>query len=158
MNATELTARRWLAQEAGVAEEEVVFSSSGTPDFVMPDGSKYEVKRLYRNKIILYPSQVRTLREQNDISVIVFRGGSDKPTAVIPAGELVQALDSGKNSVLNIRLVVTEDKYQFYLGEELQESFERYLKENYAPGTRARTAVIRIAIMDLMKKKGYYES
>jgi len=158
MNVTELTARRWLAQEASVREEEVVFSSNMTPDFVMPDGSKYEVKRLYRDKIILYPSQVSALREQNDISVLVFRGGDDKPTAVIPASELVQALDSGENSILNIKLVVTEDKVQFYLGEKLQEAFERYIQENYPPGTRVRTAVVRMALMEFLKNRGYYGS
>lgn len=158
MNATELTARRWLARQAGVAEEEVVFSSSRTPDFVMPDGSKYEVKRLYRDKIILYPSQVRALREQDDIIVIIFSDGNEKPTATILAKILVQALDRGENSILNIKLVVTEDKVQFYLGEKLQESFERYIEENYVPGTRARTAVFRKALAEFLEKEGYYKA
>jgi len=47
-------------------------------------------------------------------------------------------------------------KYQIYLGEELQESVERYIREKYAPGSRVKTTVFRIALMEFMKKEGYY--
>ncbi len=48
-------------------------------------------------------------------------------------------------------------KYQIYLGGELQESVERYMKENFPPDSRVKTIVFREALMDLMKKKGYYD-
>ncbi len=49
-------------------------------------------------------------------------------------------------------------KYQVYLGEKLQESLERYIEENYAPNTRVKTAVIRIALVEFLKNKGYYKA
>lgn len=49
-------------------------------------------------------------------------------------------------------------KYQIYLGEELQESLERYMKDNYAPGSRVKTVVFRKALMEFLKKEGYYGS
>jgi len=49
-------------------------------------------------------------------------------------------------------------KYQIYLGEELQESLERYMKENYPPGSRVKTVVFRTALIEFLKNKGYYEA
>ena len=55
----------------------------------------------------------------------------------------------------------TEDKpkpvkHQIYLGGELQEALDRYIKENYAPGSRVVTAIFRRAMMEFLKGKGYY--
>ena len=47
-------------------------------------------------------------------------------------------------------------KYQVYLGSKLQEPLERYIQDNYAPGTQMKTAVIRKAVMEFLRKEGYY--
>ena len=47
-------------------------------------------------------------------------------------------------------------KYQIYLGDELQEPLERYIQDNYAPGTHVKTAIIRKAVMEFLRKEGYY--
>ena len=47
-------------------------------------------------------------------------------------------------------------KYQVYLGEELQQTLERYIRDNYAPGTSVKTAIIRKALIEFLKKEGYY--
>lgn len=49
-------------------------------------------------------------------------------------------------------------KYQVYLGDELQEALEKYIRDNYAPRTQVKTAVIRKAVMEFLKKEGYYSS
>jgi len=155
MNSTEAMARKWLAKGANIAEEEIVFSSNSTPDFILPDGSEYEVKRLYRDKIILYPSQVNILREREEINVIVFGKDGEEPTAIIPAREIVQALDNGTRTVLNIKLVVTEDKFQIYLGEELQERFQQYLDSEFTEADRVYSMVFRKAMNEFLKERGY---
>jgi len=48
-------------------------------------------------------------------------------------------------------------KYQIYLGEELQESVERYIKEKYPSGSRVKTVVFRTALVEFMTKEGYYK-
>ena len=47
-------------------------------------------------------------------------------------------------------------KYQIYLGEQLQELVERYMEENFPSGSRVKTIVFKEAMMDYMRKKGYY--
>ena len=48
-------------------------------------------------------------------------------------------------------------KYQVYLGDELQQAFERYSKEKYGAGTSVKTAVFKKALIEFLKKEGYYD-
>ena len=48
-------------------------------------------------------------------------------------------------------------KYQIYLGEELQEALEKYIEENYEPGSRLKTAIIRKAVAEFLRKEGYLD-
>ena len=49
-------------------------------------------------------------------------------------------------------------KYQVYLGNKLQVSLERYIQDNYPPRTHVKTAVIRKAVMEFLRKESYYGS
>ncbi len=48
-------------------------------------------------------------------------------------------------------------KYQVFLGIGLQKSLRRYIQDNYPPGTRVQTAIIRKALVEFLKKEGYYD-
>lgn len=53
----------------------------------------------------------------------------------------------------------TKDKmYQVYLGKELEDSFERYMRDKYPPKTRVQTAIIRRALAEFLRGEGYYDS
>lgn len=56
------------------------------------------------------------------------------------------------------KLVKGESKlFQIYLSGGLLAALQKYLRDNYPPGTRAQTALFRRAIMDFLKSVGYYD-
>jgi len=55
MNKTEEGFFKWLLKQ-GYKPEDIHYQGRGTLDFVTSDGRKWEVKRLYRHKILIYPS------------------------------------------------------------------------------------------------------
>ena len=58
---------------------------------------------------------------------------------------------------MNTKLVKDKTKlFQVYLGGDLLDAFQKYVKDNYPPGTRAQTAIFRRAIMEFLKGAGYY--
>lgn len=160
MNTTEKIAHLWLAEAKGLNMDEVIFSSNKTPDFILPDGSKYEIKLLYKDKIILFPSQVEVLKEQQDIMVLVFARNSRSPMAAIPAGEIVDAVDTGVMRWKNIKLVVFSKglhKTQVYLPEAVQAALDKYVAEKYFPGSRIVTGIVIRAISEFLEREGYLD-
>lgn len=158
MNKTERKARKWLSGAKGFSEDEILFYPNRTPDFILPDGSKYEVKLLYKDKIILFPSQLRALEEQTDTLVAVFSRDGLEPMAIIPADELLSAVSDGTKRWQNIKLVVYGEgkrKTVMYLPEEVQEALEKYIAEKYSSESRMVTATISRALSEFLEKEGY---
>lgn len=159
MNNTERIARQWVAEKHSIPEEEVVYSCRSTPDLVTPDGTKYEVKRLYGDKIILFPVQVATMREQSDIQVLVFAKGVSSPLATILSQDIISALDNGSKTVMNIHLVIvpnrTDARYQVFLGDSLQARFNKYLDNSYTEDDKVYSATFRKALEEFLVKRGY---
>jgi hypothetical protein len=71
-NKSERQARKWLIEEMGLREEDIV-KNKGTPDFLTPIGG-FEVKKLYRNKIIFYSDQLDILARYPDVKILIFNG------------------------------------------------------------------------------------
>lgn len=154
MNKTESRARRWIAKNHGVSEQEVVFSPSRTPDFVTPDGAKYEVKRLYGDKIIIYPAQEHRLRLERDIIVAVFGNSSFKPVALLEAGKVIEALDDGRKEILNIKLVSMGHKHLVTLPRALDARLKKCHDHMFLPGD-SYIPIFAKAIADYLEKRGY---
>lgn len=157
MNKTEKTARQWVAKEHSVLDVEVIFSTKGTPDFTTPDGTKYEVKRLYGDKIIIFPAQASALREQSDIKVLVFAVGATSPLAVISAQDITSAVDNGTMAVRNIGLVLVEKRAEpkYQLDYDLQERLDNYMRENTTEGAKTSTATLQKSLDEFLTKRGY---
>ncbi len=68
MNKTEQKAKEWLIEQ-GYKDNEIIFSEN-TPDFTCMDGKRYEVKFLYGNQIIFYPTQLEKM--ENEDIILVF--------------------------------------------------------------------------------------
>lgn len=68
MNQTERIAFEWLKNK-GYKEQEILFRSSKTPDFVCNDGKRYEVKLAYSNQILFSKSQIKYLKDGDYILV-----------------------------------------------------------------------------------------
>jgi len=157
MNTTEKLARGWIAKEHDISEQEIVFLSTGTPDFTTPGGIKYEIKRLYGDKIILYPSQVRAFRGDPAIQVAIFADGADKPILITPSSTITEAIDCGKSVVSNIRIIITEDRLQIYIPDKLTEALERYLQDKFPAGGRITSVIVREALYEKLKREGYID-
>ena len=160
MNATEKRARKWLSETRGLSEDEIIFYSNKTPDFILPDGSKYEIKLLYKDKVILFPSQLKTLEEQPDITVLVFARSGLSPMTTIPAGELVNAISSKAMCWQNIKLIVFDKglhKLQIYLPDSVQEVLDRYIVEKYSSEARMVTGIVTRALTEFLEREGYME-
>lgn len=74
LNKTELMAIEWLRKNKGYNDQDVIKNSNKSPDFVCPDGARYEVKRLYGNAIIFYSTQIESLEETDIILVFSDQG------------------------------------------------------------------------------------
>lgn len=158
MNATENKAREWLSRSQGLNRDKILYYPNRTPDFILPDGSKYEVKLLYKDKIILFPSQLKAFREQLDITVLVFARGSLGPMATIPVEELLTAISNKVMKWQNINLVVYgEGRHliQVYLPPNVQVAMDKYIADKYSPSTRVTTAIVTRAVSEFLEKEGY---
>jgi hypothetical protein len=69
MNPTEQVALDYLSS-IGYNREKITHLSNKSPDFICPDGSRYEVKLLYGNRLVFYEKQITQL--QSDDTVLVF--------------------------------------------------------------------------------------
>ncbi len=46
-------------------------------------------------------------------------------------------------------------KYQVFLGEKLQVAFQQYLADNFTNDSRVRSAIMRKAMTEFLKREGY---
>ena len=100
MNKTEQKLFNWLLSK-GYSQEQIIFRRSETPDFITDDGKKWEAKRLYDTKILMYKTQVKNLfSDQNNTTVLVFKNGRDDPIQVIPLNEITPNTTLYKNIVI----------------------------------------------------------
>lgn len=157
MNITERAARKWLARENGVREHEIIYNRTVTPDFKLPDGSLYEVKRLYGDKVIFYPTQIKALSRHPQCRILIFGKDSDSPVAIMPAGELGKAVEESvwRSVRVVVALPLGLTKYQIYLTPQLQEAFDRYIKEQFGPHEHVASALFRKAMEEFLEKRGY---
>jgi len=85
MNRLEEKAAIWL-KEQGITEFE--FLETRSPDFLLPDGSGYEVKRLFEKRIFVDLKQLRGLRQLPRATILVFTDNQPHPVAIIPVAEI----------------------------------------------------------------------
>lgn len=53
------------------------------------------------------------------------------------------------------KLGLKKTRYQVYLNDDVHNALQRYIKDNFVPGTRVVTATIRNALVYFLKGKGY---
>lgn len=155
MNKTEKLALSWLSETYGVSESNIAFSSNTTPDFVLPDGQGFEVKRLYGDKIIIYPDQIKALEEDPRHTVLVFKADGKEPTAEIPVGELLAALSDGSKTWQNIKIVIPGARLQIFIDPSIRDAIDTVLKEKYGSSSRGLSMVVRTALTRYLRDEGY---
>ncbi len=75
MNKTEYNAEKWLMSR-GYKDEDIIFNSLKSPDFLCKDGKRYEAKRIKNNQVFFTPKQVITLLD--DDIILIFKDENSK--------------------------------------------------------------------------------
>jgi len=87
MNKTEQLAKEWLMRH-GYTEDDIIFQSATSPDFILSDGKSIEVKKVNNHTLAIYQSQWEQLQAQADCSIAIFNNISIEPLAVISVCEI----------------------------------------------------------------------
>jgi hypothetical protein len=88
LNNVEITALEWICRKTGYKKEEIKHPAMG-PDFILPNGSTYEVKTRYDYKYInITPGQAEQLSKYRNCQVIVFDKLSREPIVIIPFDDI----------------------------------------------------------------------
>ena len=93
----ETKAMNWLIKETGFSMEEVMHKPSSSPDFILPDGSAYEIKEIRSITIAIPKKQWEHLCKYPNCKILCF-GGSNEPVAIIPIANLEYNL--GKSQIV----------------------------------------------------------
>ncbi len=74
---SEKKAYYWLISDKNIKEEDFRHITLKTPDFILKDGTEYEVKQKYFNSIYFYPTQIKNLKD--DTHILIFDKKHDFP-------------------------------------------------------------------------------
>ncbi len=85
MNTLEQKALNWLTFVTGFNASDILYSNNTSPDFVLPDGRGFEVKRLHgRHGIELYPRQWEQLLKYENCQIAVWDPRFAVPIFLVP--------------------------------------------------------------------------
>lgn len=95
MNTTEAKALEWICAHHSLSPKDVKFNGRSSPDFVLPNGFGYEVKRLClrKNHFVMGRQQLAFLLKRGNCSVLVWRKDAKKPEAIATINDV--ALNNG---------------------------------------------------------------
>jgi len=129
MTKTKLMFREWLLKQ--YAKEQIVFNKYGSPDFLLPEGRKIEVKRPMGNVIYFTDRQWRMMDDKTEVAIV--HEDYSEPLAIIPFREIRKAYEQGMNINIGERSfrvnvsaqstgMIVKDKETICMIEELVES------------------------------------
>lgn len=90
MNITEQKAYQWLLKKKGYKEQEIVFQSRKSPDFITADGYGYEIKLLYNKVVWFNKPQLELLQHMPNVFLVIFARDKDEPIIVIPTVDIYE--------------------------------------------------------------------
>lgn len=94
MNKIEIQAYNWLLNQ-GIKKEDIEFRSHKTPDFIIKDGKKYEIKKGIGKKIkriLIEERQFPSLIKDPNTKILIFETGLNKPSAILPVNKLKKGI------------------------------------------------------------------
>ncbi|MEM2447843.1 MAG: hypothetical protein QXT14_02695 [Candidatus Bathyarchaeia archaeon] len=123
---TKRMARDWLIRN-GYRKEDIVFNKRSSPDFILSDGRKIEVKRLAGNTIYFTAKQWESLTD--DVEVFIMREDSKTPVAIVPFSEVRRAVESGGKVRGGFNVTVSMSgkvRLEIWLSPSLRRKFKEY--------------------------------
>ena len=98
MNKSEQKAFKWLVEQ-GNFPTAINFNSRRTPDFRLLNGVGFEVKRLYKNKILIRADQLNVIKNDPTITILVMAEDKNEPVAKILSTELSSKMAINGNGI-----------------------------------------------------------
>ena len=105
MSKSEAKAFEWLKKNKGYAKEQIICQSHRSPDFIITNGEKYEVKKIYSNKIIFYKKQIEKLTD--DTFVLVFDDINFNPCFIFKWKDIKNKNEYNGISIIKVMLDTT---------------------------------------------------
>lgn len=126
LTGTKRTAKEWLESQG---YEDVFFNRKGSPDFLLPDGRKIEVKRLVKNTIYFTKKQIEELDDK--VEILIIDEKERKPIATVPFSIVSKALPYGSFEWNGIKYrvfqMVDREKIIIKCSTETKRSFLSYM-------------------------------
>ena len=102
MTKTEQLTKEWLMRH-GYTEDDIIFQSATSPDFILSDGKSIEVKKVKNHTLAIYQNQWEQLQAQADCSIAIFNDISVEPLAVIRVCEIKPPVSKKNGYVIKIK-------------------------------------------------------
>lgn len=102
MTKTEQLAKEWL-MSLGYSEDDIVFRSVDSPDFLLSNGKSIEVKKVNGHTLSIYEAQWEKLKAQSDCSIAIFNETSSEPLTVIKVCEVNPPLFKKNGYVIKVK-------------------------------------------------------
>ncbi|MEM1868560.1 MAG: hypothetical protein QXY41_05995 [Thermoproteota archaeon] len=138
----------WLVR-SGYRREDIVFNRRSSPDFILPDGRKIEVKRLAGSTIYFTPKQWESLTD--DVEVVVVKEDMREPVAIVPFSMIRKVAESGIGRIGNLNIIARRPGktrvIHIWCDEDLYRTFMSY-SANYKDHAEA--------LRELMVRAGVY--
>jgi len=132
---TKMLFRNWLIKQ-GYKPEEIRFNRRGSPDFILADGKRFEVKRPVSGFIYFTDKQWNSLNDDDEI--VIMYENLDSPLGITKFKSVREAHSKGKSVVIGGRrygVVVGRRKSRVtvWCSEKTKKRFESlYLKSGFS--------------------------
>jgi hypothetical protein len=116
----------WLL-ENGYSKEDIKFNKKGPPDFILSDGRKIQVKRLYSNLIYFTQKEVEELSDSTEV-FIVDEKVSNPIVAIIPFSEVRKGLKKGYVIWKDRRFIISKEKAEAEIRIRCSKTTKKYFE------------------------------
>ena len=157
MNNTERKAVDWLVETTGVDRLTIIYQAARSPDLIMPDGTQYEVKKLYGDVIIFTNNQVNLLRGIGNFTVLVF-GKPDYPLFKIPSDELFSSIATSKrwSSIRISTGCESTVRTEVFIDRRVAEAVDRYKEREFGRDSKRTSLLIEELVKKGLSSVGYW--
>lgn len=147
MTITKKIVLEWLVRE-GYRREDIEFNRYSSPDFILPDGRRIEVKRVAGNTIYFTRKQWENL--DDDVEIALVHESSQEPIAVIPFSEVKKAVESGRRIIGRFRVLIQPSSRRVVCircDEELYKAFVKFSLDYDSYSEALKDLMIRAGVL-----------
>ncbi|MEM1681055.1 MAG: hypothetical protein QXZ56_07605 [Sulfolobales archaeon] len=137
----------WLISR-GYRREDIVFNRRSSPDFILPDGRRIEVKRVAGNAVYFTRKQWECLDDGVEIALV--NEGLKEPIAVVPFSEVRRVAESGGRLLGRFRVIIQPSSSRVICircGEDLYKAFVKFSLDYDGYSEALRELMVRAGVL-----------